>query len=196
MSKLKDITGNKYHYLTVLNQAGRNKFGQILWDCRCDCGNIITVVGTNLKRGDWKSCKPCANLRLKEKYTTYGNSRKNNGKPTPEYSSWSSMVNRCRPTSEKSHLYFDRGISVCERWSSFDNFLADMGLRPDGHTLDRINVNGNYSPENCKWSTPKQQAGNRRFPTQMEVELKALREKLRLYLEKYGPLETIDAKET
>ena len=82
---------------------------------------------------------------------------------TPTYRSWASMIQRC--TNEKRHnyaYYGGRGITVCVRWRDFDAFLADMGERPDGTTLDRIDNEGNYEPGNCEWATPKQQSNNRR----------------------------------
>ena len=100
------------------------------------------------------------------------------------------MRGRCRPNSPKASLYAGRGIRVYDRWYSFENFLADMGPRPINTTLDRIDVNGDYSPKNCRWATPKEQASNRRYPTQMEVELQHLRKLVKAYEEKYGPIET------
>lgn len=80
---------------------------------------------------------------------------------SPEYHSWASMMTRCyNPTREYFHLYGGRGITVCDRWKTFTNFLADMGARPEGKSLDRIDVNGNYEPENCRWATAKEQRDN------------------------------------
>lgn len=80
---------------------------------------------------------------------------------TPEYASWKAMRNRCNYKGNKSYSYYGgRGITVCERWDSFVNFLADMGSKPEGYTLDRIDVNGNYEPSNCRWASKSQQLRN------------------------------------
>lgn len=81
---------------------------------------------------------------------------------TRTYQSWTHMKSRCKPSSHARHIYFERGIKVCERWRSFDNFLADMGERPTGKSLDRIDNDRGYEPGNCRWATPKEQTDNRR----------------------------------
>lgn len=86
-----------------------------------------------------------------------------NGRRSPTYHSWQSMIARCtRPTHVRYEDYGGRGIRVCPSWRTFDTFLADMGTRPAGHTLDRIDVNGDYEPDNCRWATPKTQRWNQR----------------------------------
>ncbi len=113
---------------------------------------------------------------------THGLSRTPEGKPT--YNSWNMMKARCNcPTAPNYARYGGRGIKVCARWAKFENFLADMGFRPAGKTLDRINVNGPYSPENCRWATPKEQQRNARttrFIT-FEGETKSLQEWAEIY---------------
>jgi hypothetical protein len=139
--------------------------GKAYWLCRCDCGNERAVGGDRLRNGKAKSCG-CLNIETassrlrKHGHSAYANA----GKSTREYNSWVSMKQRCyNPLSAKFKDYGARGIKVCDRWlHSFANFLADMGLRPVGTTLDRIDSDGDYQPSNCRWATPLEQRHNRR----------------------------------
>jgi hypothetical protein len=142
---------DRFSKLTAIRQAPspRNK-----WLCKCDCGCETIVFANNLVRGHSTSCGCSA----REAVTTHGKSA------SREYRSWINMKTRCElPGTPYYKFYGERGISVCERWrSSFENFLADMGPRPDGHSVDRIDVNGNYEPQNCRWATNKTQHRNTR----------------------------------
>jgi len=123
--------------------------------CRCCCGKVYQVRNSSLIYG---SVRSCGCLRYKHGHSTRaaGHSR--------TYRSWSNMLWRCKSgNTEKSKYYSDRGIKVCERWLLFANFLADMGIRPPGLTLDRINNDGDYEPGNCHWADHKQQTRNRRM---------------------------------
>lgn len=127
------------------------KDGKKRVNCVCDCGTKRIVDWGRLIHGHTRSCGCKANGK------THGMSK------TKTHIVWKSMRNRCNgPSQDSYHLYGGRGIRVCERWDSFENFLSDMGECPQGYSLDRINVNGNYEPDNCRWIPLKRQAHNTR----------------------------------
>lgn len=160
LQKLKDETGRRYERLTVVERAeSRNG---AYWHCLCDCGNRSICRGADLRRGKRKSCG-CLRIELAgERCTTHGLSR------TGVYSSWSAMNDRCyRPDTNGFENYGGRGVEVCLRWrrgtpGGIENFVEDMGRRPEGMTLDRIDVNRNYEPENCRWADDQTQRRNKR----------------------------------
>jgi len=155
----KKMINNKFGRLTVLKFAGKSK-GNLLYECRCDCGNIVIKRGSHLRRHEVKSCG-C--FRKDKAYENIGRPKTHGQSKTPTYRSWTAMKFRCLNSNHIAYpQYGGRGITVCQRWLRFENFLADMGERPVDMTLDRINVDGDYCAENCRWAYPKDQSRNRR----------------------------------
>jgi hypothetical protein len=166
------LTGRKFTRLLVIARAGSNKHGFSIWKCVCDCGNERIVGAGELLRGESKSCGCLRTERISKLKFKHGHARSGNASPT--YQSWMAMHLRCtNPNSNNWENYGGRGITICERWQGehgFENFLADLGERPEGHTLDRREVNGNYEPGNCRWATPTEQSNNRRNTQQPFME--------------------------
>jgi hypothetical protein len=169
---MEDIIGKKFGVLKVLSHAyydGKHHYYFV--ECN-NCNQSIIVNRNNLLNRRTKSCGCLkkTNKIIKRRYKHgYSNI---NGKRTPVYGSWFNMKQRCLNHNNPAYKnYGGRGITVCERWMKFKNFLEDMGERPEGKTLDRIDNDGNYEPSNCKWSTPKEQANNtKKILTKTEIE--------------------------
>jgi len=161
IGKVVDRTGHRNGLITVVSLHSAPN-GRARWNCVCDCGTEKVIPADTLAKGRSKSCG-CQTQNFKsKKMTRHGQSRVNGG-PSGAYRSWHAALQRCsNPNSHFFVNYGGRGIKFCERWRLFDNFFADMGARPEGHTLDRIDPNGNYEPGNCKWSTPREQSLNQR----------------------------------
>lgn len=155
--KIVDLKGKRFGRLSVVSMAVTKKGTHKKWNCVCDCGNEAIVRGTSLTQSITSSCGCFRSERGKKMLTKHGNYNH------PLYQTWVHMIDRCEnPNSEgDAKMYKNRGISVCERWHEFENFVSDMGERPVDMSLDRIDNDGNYEPSNCKWSTPKEQANNR-----------------------------------
>jgi hypothetical protein len=153
-----DISGQKFGKITVVGFAFKRK-NVYCWNCVCDCGNTCIIQSGNLKSGHSKSCGCNKAEMISNKLG------KHRGTKTSEFYSWNHMKGRCfRKTNNAYEYYGARGITVCDRWrNSFENFLEDMGMKPSKkHSIERINVNGNYEPSNCRWATISEQSRNKR----------------------------------
>jgi hypothetical protein len=154
MPKKIQMLGMKFNRLTVLSERGKDAHGY-RYACLCDCQAEVEVSGAHLRSGTVKSCG-CLRSEVTAKKNT-----KHGCVGSPEYESWQAMKNRCLQEGQSAYKrYGGRGIKICDRWMDFENFLSDMGARPSGMTLERINGDGNYEPSNCRWATIAEQNRN------------------------------------
>ena len=162
MSKRIDLTGHKFGRLKVLKMVGCNKWGEAMWLCECECGNLVSVTSNNLRRLHTRSCGCLQKEAASSSNTTHGK------RGTKLYPAWNMMKDRCSNQNSKAYKnYGGRGIRVCEEWkNSFQAFYDYVSKLPHfnekGYSLDRINNDGNYEPNNVRWATRYEQVHNRR----------------------------------
>ena len=151
--RIVDLAGQRFGRLVVLSLTKKRSGGNTVWKCLCDCGSKTLVSANHLQSGHTKSCG-CFQKEIRIKHGRYHYS---------EYKIWNTMIQRCENPKHVSYKYYGaRGIKVCERWHKFENFYADMGPKPEGKSIDRIDNEGNYEPDNCRWSTRSEQRQNTR----------------------------------
>jgi len=167
MPKIIDISGRRFARLIAIEHVEGSR-----WRFRCDCGTIKVLNRDKVIHGGTMSCGCLRSQSSSARRFRHGQAR--DGQMSKTYQCWLNMKNRClNPRTPKYSGWGGRGVTVCERWLSFEHFFADMGEQPPGHTIERIDNAKGYGPDNCKWATPTEQAHNTR-KTKLTVEKAAI----------------------
>ena len=167
MGKILDLTGRKFSSLSVIKKSDEIKCGNVMWECQCDCGNTTLVTSYNLRSGRIGSCG-CQKAKLTTEKTTGENNPnyKHNLRNTKLYTIWAMIKQRCSNPNHKNYKdYGGRGITICEEWSNDVQVFYDWSMKngyEEGLTIDRIDNDKGYSPDNCRWTTMKVQRKNQR----------------------------------
>lgn len=170
MQQAEHLIGKRFGRLTIVRLEARHRSNRKIFVCRCDCGSECLKRYDHLKSGASKSCGCLRDEAIRKSLDIQRNGATRDGKQTRTYRIWSGMKKRCFNHNCKSFKYYGaRGISVCDRWMEYKNFLSDMGEAPEGMTLERSNNNRGYEPGNCRWATKTEQARNKRNVVLNEV---------------------------
>ncbi len=168
-----DLTGQVFTRLTVIEYSHTNQNSDIIWRCTCQCGQETLVTTESLRGARTKSCGCLKKDSPRQRFRKYGNDPVTGVclSRSRAYGSWINMLHRCyKPYDRNYNLYGGRGINVCPEWHDFKRFMADMGDRPDGMSIDRIDPNGNYEPSNCQWATTTAQGRNKRVKSNISID--------------------------
>ena len=168
MGKVVDLVGEKFGLLTVVSRAENNKWNKARWNCVCECGNTTTVLSNYLRLGETKSCGCSTKLFVSESNTKHGHAKRHQKERL--FNVWITMRSRCNNKHDHTYKYYGgRGIKVCQEWSDYQVFRSwalangyDDGAPRGQCTIDRIDVNGNYEPSNCRWVDMVEQRKNQR----------------------------------